>query len=68
MRSTRRNSAVPASGCALLTDIRRRVLELVWASHAPIGAYTLLDKLKDEGRGAAPPTIYRALDFLLSRG
>lgn len=49
---------------ARLTDIRRRVLELVWRSHAPIGAYGLLEAL---GK-AAPPTVYRALDFLLAHG
>lgn len=50
---------------ARLTDIRRRVLELIWNSHIPVGAYALLEQL---GRGAAPPTIYRALDFLLAHG
>jgi Fur family transcriptional regulator, zinc uptake regulator len=49
---------------ARLTDIRRRVLELVWRSHAPIGAYALL---QDLGK-AAPPTVYRALDFLMAHG
>ena len=49
---------------ARLTDIRRRVLELVWSSHAPIGAYAVLDSL---GK-AAPPTVYRALEFLLAHG
>jgi Fur family transcriptional regulator, zinc uptake regulator len=44
------------------------VLELVWRSHAPVGAYALLDVLRGEGRNAAPPTIYRALDFLLDNG
>lgn len=47
------------------TPLRRRVLELVWSSHQPIGAYAILDKLREEGRSAAPPTVYRALDFLL---
>jgi Fur family zinc uptake transcriptional regulator len=51
-----------------LTPIRRRVLELVWSSHQPIGAYAILEKLKHEGRSAAPPTAYRALEFLLARG
>lgn len=51
-----------------LTPIRRRVLELVWGSHRPIGAYAILDQLKDDGRSAAPPTVYRALDFLLEQG
>lgn len=51
-----------------LTPIRRRVLELVWGSHRPIGAYAILDRLKEDSRSAAPPTVYRALDFLLERG
>ena len=53
---------------ARLTAIRRRVLELVWASHQPIGAYGLLDRLAAEGIKAVPPTVYRALDFLLEQG
>jgi len=51
-----------------LTAIRRQVLELVWASHRPIGAYDILDELKRCGRKAAPPTVYRALDFLIDAG
>jgi Fur family transcriptional regulator, zinc uptake regulator len=47
------------------TGIRRGVLELVWASHRPIGAYEILDRLNSRGRKAAPPTVYRALEFLM---
>ena len=50
---------------ARFTPLRRRVLELVWASHKPVGAYALLQDLQKEGLGSAPPTIYRALEFLL---
>jgi Fur family zinc uptake transcriptional regulator len=65
---------------ARLTPLRRRVLELVWRGHAPIGAYDLLARLssnrgtaKENGsaramRPAAPPTVYRALEFLLAQG
>jgi Fur family zinc uptake transcriptional regulator len=53
---------------ARLTPLRRRVLELVWSSHRPIGAYEILDTLRNERQGAAPPTVYRALDFLLEQG
>jgi Fur family zinc uptake transcriptional regulator len=60
--------AVCARAGQRLTALRRRVLELVWASHRPVGAYALLDELKKDGRGAAPPTVYRALDFLLGCG
>lgn len=51
-----------------LTPIRRRVLELIWNGHAPVKAYDLLDRLRAERRSAAPPTVYRALDFLLEEG
>jgi len=48
-----------------LTRQRRRVLELVWATHQPIGAYELLAQMAADGDGRpAPPTIYRALAFL----
>ncbi|MCU7921727.1 MAG: transcriptional repressor [Candidatus Thiodiazotropha sp. (ex Dulcina madagascariensis)] len=51
-----------------LTALRHRVLELIWANHQPVGAYELLEQLTHEGRKAAPPTIYRSLDFLLENG
>ena len=51
-----------------LTRIRQRVLELVWQSHQPLGAYTLLSLLAEEGFNSAPPTIYRALEFLQNEG
>lgn len=51
-----------------LTDIRKRVLELVWRGHKPLGAYEILELLQKERSGAAPPTVYRALDFLLEHG
>lgn len=50
------------------TELRGRVLELVWDSHRPIGAYAVLERLKADGRSAAPPTVYRALEFLMAAG
>lgn len=50
------------------TDLRKQVLELVCRYSQPVGAYTLLDDLREEGRSAAPPTIYRALEFLQQQG
>jgi len=52
------------------TPMRRRVFEIVLSGHKPMGAYDILDAL---GAGAparkpAPPTVYRALDFLLREG
>jgi len=51
-----------------LTKLRRRVLELVWNSHEPVKAYDILNKLRTEHAGSAPPTVYRALDFLQTEG
>ena len=51
-----------------LTALRRRVLELIWDSHQPTGAYAILDLLRAEDRKAAPPTVYRALEFLHAHG
>jgi Fur family zinc uptake transcriptional regulator len=51
-----------------LTPLRKRILEMVWQEHRPVGAYDLLDRLRGEHKGAAPPTVYRALDFLLENG
>lgn len=53
---------------AKLTPLRRQVLELILDSEGPVGAYALLDRLKAGRPGAAPPTVYRALDFLLEHG
>jgi len=51
-----------------LTAIRKRILELICASHKAIGAYELLDLFKLEDPKAKPVTIYRALDFLMEAG
>jgi Fur family transcriptional regulator, zinc uptake regulator len=52
---------------ARLTALRRRVLALILEAEAPLTAYQLLDRLKATHKAAAPPTIYRALDFLLEQ-
>jgi len=51
-----------------LTPIRRKVLELLLRHGRSIKAYELLDAIKTEHPGAAPPTVYRALDFLVEEG
>jgi len=51
-----------------LTPIRRRVLEALLATHLPLGAYELIDRLAARGARPAPITIYRALDFLREQG
>src|SRR5271165_5788594 len=50
-----------------LTPMRRQVLETLLASHKPLGAYEIIERLADRSR-PAPITIYRALDFLRENG
>jgi Fur family zinc uptake transcriptional regulator len=53
-----------------LTSRRRQVLEILLASHQPLGAYDILAELNrgSAGERIAPPIVYRALDFLLAEG
>ena len=51
-----------------LTAIRANALQLIADAGRPIKAYDLLDRMKQTHDGAAPPTVYRALDFLLEHG
>jgi Fur family transcriptional regulator, zinc uptake regulator len=53
---------------ARLTELRRQVLQLVWRGHEAVGAYAVLEALRRSHPGAAPPTVYRALDFLIEHG
>ncbi|GGX66098.1 hypothetical protein GCM10007385_39130 [Tateyamaria omphalii] len=43
-------------------------MELLLQEHRALGAYALLDLLKDAGFGSQPPVAYRALDFLTENG
>lgn len=52
-----------------LTQQREQVLKLIWQSHKPLGAYTIMELLAEiSDKRVAPPTVYRALDFLLEEG
>ncbi len=53
---------------ANMTELRRHVLGMILDAASPTGAYELLDRLRETRRGAAPPTVYRTLDFLLEQG
>ena len=72
---SRRTSALLSQAEALctargvrLTELRRHVLGLVLDSERPAGAYDMLERLRPDHKGAAPPTVYRALEFLLEQG
>ncbi len=51
-----------------LTPQRLEVLRLMTLQNGAISAYDLLDLLKASEPQAKPPTVYRALDFLLEQG
>ncbi len=51
-----------------LTPVRRRTLEILLETHAALGAYEVLERLRAEGFGAQPPVAYRALRFLVDHG
>ena len=65
-RALRRAEQLCAARGARLTPGRRRVLELILAARQPIGAYALLAELRGERGRPGPPTVYRALAFLLA--
>ena len=50
-----------------LTPMRRQVLQALLASHKPLGAYEIMERLARRAR-PAPITVYRALDFLRDNG
>ena len=60
--------ALCAAGGLRFTPVRRKVLEILLQDHRALGAYTILDKLREDGFGSQPPIAYRALDFLVANG
>lgn len=51
-----------------LTSVRRKVLELLLEKHRALGAYAVLDLLREAGFSSQPLVAYRALDFLVENG
>lgn len=64
----RKADAVCRERGARLTPQRRQVLEILCSAGRPLGAYEILEAMRDGTRILAPPTVYRALDFLLAQG
>ena len=53
---------------ARFTPQREKVFSIMLIKRRPMGAYELLDNLKQTEDNAKPATVYRALDFLLEFG
>ncbi len=51
-----------------LTPVRLKVLEFLLQEHRALGAYAILDLLKEAGFKSQPPVAYRALEFLAKNG
>lgn len=51
-----------------LTPIRKEVLRLLLTRNRCAKAYELLEHLRKTHANATPPTIYRALEFLINEG
>jgi len=51
-----------------LTPIRRQVLETLLTSHRPLGAYEIIDRMRDGAAATPPITVYRTLEFLREQG
>jgi len=57
-----------ASAGLRFTPVRRKTLEILLQEHRALGAYEMLDRLRDAGFGSQPPVAYRALEFLVANG
>lgn len=53
---------------ARFTHLRETVYALLLDKKGAVGAYDLLDTLKETESNAKPATVYRTLDFLLELG
>lgn len=62
--------AICAENGLRMTPQRRAVLVALVEAKKPLGAYDLIEALREDGqgRGPAPIAIYRALDFLREQG
>lgn len=57
-----------ATSSLRLTAVRRQVLEILLKEHVALGAYDILEHLRQAGFKSQPPVAYRALDFLVTNG
>ena len=51
-----------------LTPVRQKVFQLLIKEKSGLGAYRILDLLREAGFNSQPPVAYRALDFLVEHG
>ena len=67
--SIHRDEEICKSNKLGLTEIRRQVFEIIVKNNKPIKAYEILDKISNiNNKPSHPPTVYRAIDFLIENG
>jgi Fur family zinc uptake transcriptional regulator len=49
-----------------MNGMRQTIWDILVAVAQPVSAYWLIDELRTTGKSVAPPTVYRALNFLQS--
>ena len=63
----KRHPRAPAPGG--LTPARRQALDILTRANRPVGAYEMIDMMRDaKGKRPAPISVYRALGYLLDNG
>ena len=50
------------------TNLRRKILHMIWEGHGPKKAYDLLNELPLTSQSAKTATVYRTLEFLIENG
>lgn len=67
-RSLKRARAAFDARGGRLTALREAVLRVLAESHVALGAYDIIDRLRQRGREVAPISVYRVLEALLEAG
>lgn len=67
-RSLERARAVYRARGSRLTALREAILRELADSHAALGAYDIIERLRTHGRRVSPISVYRVLDSLLAAG
>lgn len=58
----------PERKVARITRLRHDILAVLRSESAPVKAYDLIERMREQGRRVTPTTMYRTLEFLLQNG
>jgi len=53
---------------ARITRLRHDILAILRSKNAPVKAYDLIERMREQGRRVTPTTMYRTLEFLQQNG